>query len=722
MKQRLFTLFTLVLCAFAGVWAEDVTISWTDMATESHNATKVGVSTSTNITPDGGVTTLNANGKKSGITGGTLDTYYRYGGTGFPKEKDETMYFLYTFSVADGYEFTASNVTVEWAPSGSRGIKFDVYATEDGSTYTKLGSASATADKAYTTSTFTPNTKVKGIKLYPYGKADNNIILNTLTISGTLEATGTQLTQLKAPSISYTKTGEVTITPANSTDKIMYTTDGTTPSANNGMEYTAPFTVSNGTTVNAIAIGDGTTTENSEIASMYVLLSIESPVISSFNGTVGITCATDGATLEYSTDGTTYTTYARAFTLTEDATVYAKASYEGWDDVITTKSVSVVPENSKTKTIYMGWGSFTMTTNSESSTGHAILTGNSGDDAEGYSIELTGKTGKDYQSMSSITISDSVSRTAIKVSNGAQNTLYLPEGVKATKLTLYSVMNYDRVANGSEGRVCSWKEINNVKEEADNIPLGAYIDLSDEYKNPDVRVYPLDNVTGSITFTNAGEQLGFVIALDVIEDETRDMVIVPIGSDGVATYSSDKALDFSSVTDEITPYVATSYDGATVNLTAKADKLPASTGIIVKSANGKAYRASVPVLSADETATVVDANLLVATVEETAVAASTTGAYNYIFGKKADEIGFWKVGDGGATSAAGKAYLQTTDDLLANGAKGVSLNFSEGIVTGINNVSATPKANGIFYTLSGVRVSNPQKGLYIQNGKKVIIK
>jgi len=208
----------------------------------------------------------------------------------------------------------------------------------------------------------------------------------------------------------------------------------------------------------------------------------------------------------------------------------------------------------------------------------------------------------------------------------------------------------------------------------------------------------------------------------VMEDGTRDMVIVPIGSDGVATYSSDKALDFSSVTDEITPYVATSYDGATVNLTAKADKLPASTGIIVKSANGKAYRASVPVLSADETATVVDANLLVATDEETALAASTTGAYNYIFGKKADEIGFWKVGDGGATSAAGKAYLQTTDDLLANGAKGVSLNFSEGIVTGINNVSATPKANGIFYTLSGVRMSNPQKGLYIQNGKKVIIK
>lgn len=30
--------------------------------------------------------------------------------------------------------------------------------------------------------------------------------------------------------------------------------------------------------------------------------------------------------------------------------------------------------------------------------------------------------------------------------------------------------------------------------------------------------------------------------------------------------------------------------------------------------------------------------------------------------------------------------------------------------------------NGEYYTLQGVRVTNPTKGVYIQNGKKVIIK
>jgi hypothetical protein len=41
--------------------------------------------------------------------------------------------------------------------------------------------------------------------------------------------------------------------------------------------------------------------------------------------------------------------------------------------------------------------------------------------------------------------------------------------------------------------------------------------------------------------------------------------------------------------------------------------------------------------------------------------------------------------------------------------------------TGISNVSASTKTN-ITYTLDGRRVENPTKGIYIMNGKKVVIK
>lgn len=43
-------------------------------------------------------------------------------------------------------------------------------------------------------------------------------------------------------------------------------------------------------------------------------------------------------------------------------------------------------------------------------------------------------------------------------------------------------------------------------------------------------------------------------------------------------------------------------------------------------------------------------------------------------------------------------------------------------VTGISNVSTDVEEDGDFYTLQGVKVAQPQKGVYIKNGKKVIVK
>ena len=43
--------------------------------------------------------------------------------------------------------------------------------------------------------------------------------------------------------------------------------------------------------------------------------------------------------------------------------------------------------------------------------------------------------------------------------------------------------------------------------------------------------------------------------------------------------------------------------------------------------------------------------------------------------------------------------------------------------TGISEVMGnTEKASGIYYDLQGRRIAQPQKGLYIVNGKKVVLK
>ena len=80
------------------------------------------------------------------------------------------------------------------------------------------------------------------------------------------------------------------------------------------------------------------------------------------------------------------------------------------------------------------------------------------------------------------------------------------------------------------------------------------------------------------------------------------------------------------------------------------------------------------------------------------------------------------------TIKSGRAYVHETNDGDTNfGAKGIYLSFAldeEKNTTGIDSVE-NKKADeeNVYYTLSGVRVINPtEKGVYIKNGKKVIIR
>ena len=48
--------------------------------------------------------------------------------------------------------------------------------------------------------------------------------------------------------------------------------------------------------------------------------------------------------------------------------------------------------------------------------------------------------------------------------------------------------------------------------------------------------------------------------------------------------------------------------------------------------------------------------------------------------------------------------------------------YGKGSTTGIHEVKADDANSDVYYTLSGVRVAHPQKGIYILNGKKVVLK
>ena len=182
-----------------------------------------------------------------------------------------------------------------------------------------------------------------------------------------------------------------------------------------------------------------------------------------------------------------------------------------------------------------------------------------------------------------------------------------------------------------------------------------------------------------------------------------------VTSVGYATFSSEYALDFTNVTDVI-PYRATVSNDNKVVLTKVTGKVPAETGLLLV-AEGEA---SVDVPTTICT-TSIGENMLVATVEETTVAANNN---NYMLANT-NGVGFYSV-DSETTSEAGKAYLHTDNALASEGSGSrVAWIFDDKDITAIKQVATTARTNEVF-DLQGRRVAQPTKGLYIVNGKKVI--
>lgn len=116
--------------------------------------------------------------------------------------------------------------------------------------------------------------------------------------------------------------------------------------------------------------------------------------------------------------------------------------------------------------------------------------------------------------------------------------------------------------------------------------------------------------------------------------------------------------------------------------------------------------------SADEAATVADNDLKAATADT-----KGDGSTIYALVEQDGKAVFAPLKDGVAVSV-GHAYLVLP---AASAARFYSIQFG-GETTGINEVNAAAKADGAYYTLQGVKTSKAAKGIYIHNGKKVVIK
>ena len=179
------------------------------------------------------------------------------------------------------------------------------------------------------------------------------------------------------------------------------------------------------------------------------------------------------------------------------------------------------------------------------------------------------------------------------------------------------------------------------------------------------------------------------------------------------TFTSAYNLDFSNVEGGLTAYTAKyNKDNDAVALT-QVKRVAAHTGLILKGEAGKTY--TLPILASDADGLEAQAgNQLVNCVD----AIWSTGRENDYFLSNGK---FVKSKNNG-WALPGKSYLYLSKE-RANKSESPLRVYVDNTATAINGITNNPVVKDeAYYNLQGVKVQRPQHGVFIHNGKKVVLK
>jgi hypothetical protein len=192
-------------------------------------------------------------------------------------------------------------------------------------------------------------------------------------------------------------------------------------------------------------------------------------------------------------------------------------------------------------------------------------------------------------------------------------------------------------------------------------------------------------------------------------------IMYKVPSSGIGTFSN--AYNFT-VPEGLTAHYCKTYDTeeSTISVVSINGAVPANTGVVLKGTPGETYTLT----GTNSEAAAITDNALVAVVEATHVN-QIDGDYTNFMMSGGKFIKIEASDDPEVKMPANRAYLHILTSELPNQSRSITLCW-DNETTGIQAIRDSRTAVEGYYNLTGQRVDRPTKGLYIVNGKKIVIK
>lgn len=567
-------------------------------------------------------------------------------------------------------------------------------------------SYATTGKVSYTIAKNTTSADRSGKVTLTYANGGTTLATKDVTVTqGHLDVTAPNFTPVAG---TYNAAQDVTLEgPENSI--IYYTTDDTDPTTNSSV-YSSAINVNMSQTIKAIAVIDGVSSTVAEAAYELKLPMTIAPNGATFEESQEVTLSSiDGATIKYTLDnsdprGEGALTYSTPFTLTETKTVKAIATKTGWtnSDVATATFSKIDPNDVWVKTglsalttddVFVIVGEKTV---NNTTTTHA-MSNNKGTEDPPVAVSVTVS-----NNMISGTVDNNIKWNI--GGNAKDGYTFYPNG--STTTWLYCTNTNNGVRVGTNTGKTFVIDNNYLKHSTTSRYVGIY-------NSSDWRCYTSinQNITGQ-SFATYKQGISVTLAAACTDGEKY-----------YGTFCS--SVPFKVPADVTVSEIGIDSEGKLiVEDYAEGAVVPANTGVMISAATaGK--KTFTP--ASGGTSVLGDNNCLrpsgYAISDLTANDMGTKDPnclYYRLTMHGGTKLGFWWGAENGGTFgvAANKAYMVVPDSSAAR--EGFA--FDEDSTTGISNVNVNENVNGSVFDLQGRKVSTPGKGLYIVNGKKVVIK